>query len=546
MSPNNRFDESLIKKYSTRIFGYALAKTGHRQNAEDLAQEIAMALLGSVRSGKTIANWDAWVHTICCYTWSNYLKREKRHWTRVELNDRSPDESVFSHGAGEAETQEGLERLAIEVAYLSKLHRDITIRFYYERQSVDRIAGSIGIAPGTVKWHLFEARKKLKEGMTMVQTSEQLSFKPVRLGVGHSGSPGPNGEPDRYFQSLIASNICAAAYDKPLTVEEIARKIGVASAYIEDEIAKYEKSDLLLKTGKGKYRTNFIIATIDTMAEEGAYFKAQAERIAGRLYECLASRLDDIRSIGFHGNRLNDTFLLWTFIPYAICRQYWRVKQSDYYSQYQPEERKDGGKYIVLARIVRDDSEYEARIPDYGIIRKYATNGIKSRSDGGKYYGLQMETWWSGMKWRDFNSPDLADMARVVELIDNSGAHGEYDKLLISRMVAKGFVSYEDGRLETLVPFFKAGQIEALHAILDEALDSIQAKPMLENVHDQLVSLWKKIAPPHISEREVVYKAMNAGNSIIFACMEYMERNGLLPLPAEEEKKRLTTIVWLR
>ncbi|MDF2719998.1 MAG: hypothetical protein K0R28_6923, partial [Paenibacillus sp.] len=57
MSSNNRFDEALIKKYSTRIFGYALAKTGHRQNAEDLAQEIAMALLGSVRSGKTIANW---------------------------------------------------------------------------------------------------------------------------------------------------------------------------------------------------------------------------------------------------------------------------------------------------------------------------------------------------------------------------------------------------------------------------------------------------------------------------------------------------------
>lgn len=546
MNPNNRFDEALIQNYSTRIFGYALAKTGHRQNAEDLAQEIAMALLGSVRSGKSIANWDAWVHTICCYTWSNYLRREKRHWTRAELNERFADEAVYTNGTGEAETREGLERLAVEVAYLSKQHRDITIRYYYERQSVDQIAGSIGIAPGTVKWHLFEARKKLKEGMTLVPSTEQLSFKPVRLGLGHSGSPGPNGEPNCYFQSLIASNICAAAYDKPLTVEEIARTIGVASAYVEDEIARYEKSELLLKTGKGKYRTNFIIATVDTMAEEGAYFKAQAERIAGRFYECVASRLDDIRSIGFHGNRLNDAFLLWAFIPYAIHRQYWKVKEPDYYSRYQPEERKDGGKYIVMARIVADDSEYEARIPDNGIIRKYATNGIKSRSDGGKYYGLQMETWWSGMKWRDFNAPDLADMARVVELIENGGAHGEYDKLLISRMVAKGFVSCEGGRLETLIPFFKAGQIEELHAVLDEALASIQAKPMLENVHDQLVSLWKKIAPSHISEREVVYKAMSAGTSIIFACMEYMERNGMLRLPDEEEKNRLTTIIWLR
>ncbi|TMV43822.1 hypothetical protein FE783_34200 [Paenibacillus mesophilus] len=65
-------------------------------------------------------------------------------------------------------------------------------------------------------------------------------------------------------------------------------------------------------------------------------------------------------------------------------------------------------------------------------------------------------------------------------------------------------------------------------------------------MHDQFVRLWKKLAPSHISEKEIVYKAMNAGASIIFACMEYMERTGLLALPAEEEKKRLTTIMWLR
>ncbi|TMV43823.1 RNA polymerase sigma factor [Paenibacillus mesophilus] len=439
MLPEYRFDESLVKKYTAKIFGFALAKTGHRQNAEDLAQDIAMALLRSVRSGKEIANWDAWVHTICCYTWSNYLSKEKRHWNLVDLDDpytaRRGIQEQLSAGL-----EGGLERIAMEVAYLSKVHRDITIRYYYERQSVERIAGDTGIAPGTVKWHLFEARKKLKEGMNMNQTAEQLSFKPVRLGVGHSGMPGPKGEPNSYFQSLIASNICAAAYDKPLSVEEIARAIGVASAYVEDEIAKYEKSDLLLKTGKGKYRTNFIIDTMDSYAQDVVIRKEWADKMAGELYGCISSRLDDIRAIGFHGCHLNDTFLLWAFIPYAIGRQYGRVKEPDYYKRYQPEERKDGGKYIVSARMIYEPSEYERRIPDYGIVRKYVNNGIKSRNNG-KYYGLQMETWWSGLGWRDFNAPDIADMARIVDLMESGAEHGEYDKLLISRMVEKGFVS---------------------------------------------------------------------------------------------------------
>lgn len=544
MNANDRFDEALLRTYSTRIFGFALAKTGHRQNAEDLAQEIAMALLGSVRSGKRVANWDAWVRTICCYTWSNYLKREKRHWGWSDLGERHAAEAA--DGRETTETESSLERLAAEVAYLSKLHREITIRYYYERQSVTHIARATGLAPGTVKWHLFEARKKLKEGMTLTSSAQSLSFKPVRLGVGHSGTPGPNGEPNSYFQSLLASNICRAAYDKPLTVEEIAKTIGVASVYVEDEIAKFEHAELLLRTGKGKYRTNFIIDTIEAAAEEGAYLKEQAERIAEELYRCVASRLDAIRAIGFHGSQANDTFLLWTLLPYAIWRQYGRVKQEDYYRQYRLDERKDGGRYIVAARILYSDAEYEARIPDYAVIRKYATNGIKSRGDGKRYFGLQMETWWSGMKWRPFDAQDVIDLTRVAELIDSGAVHGDYDKLLISRMAAKGFASHEGGRLEVLVPFFKAPQLEELHRVLDEAFDSVQAKRKLESVHDQVVQMWKRIAPAHITEKEIVYKAINRGFSIIFACMEFLERAGLLALPAEEEKERLTTIMWLR
>ena len=54
-------------------------------------------------------------------------------------------------------------RLHKEIAYLSKLQRKIVIASYYEHKKQQEIANELGIPLGTVKWHLFEA-KRFKEG----------------------------------------------------------------------------------------------------------------------------------------------------------------------------------------------------------------------------------------------------------------------------------------------------------------------------------------------------------------------------------------------
>ncbi|WP_053372784.1 RNA polymerase sigma factor [Paenibacillus sp. FJAT-27812] len=156
MTANNQLDDSLLPLYSRKIFGFALSKTAHEQNAKDLSQEILLVLYRSLLTGKQVDNMDAWVHTICCYTWSNGL--------------------------------------------------------------------------------------------------------------------------------------------------------------------------------------------------------------------------------AFQGSHLNDNFLLWSLLTYAVWKQYYKVKDQAYYDQYQPDERKDGGKYIVNASIVYSEEEYKTNLPDYEIVRKYATNGIKTRS----------------------------------------------------------------------------------------------------------------------------------------------------------------------
>jgi RNA polymerase sigma factor (sigma-70 family) len=542
MTDHNPFSDRMLSDYSRKIFGFALSKTAHEHNAKDLAQEILFALYRSLRTGKQVDNMDAWVHTICCYTWSNYVAKEKRHWHHVDLDHsvQRKDESAEAFMEGHDPVQ---EQLRVEIAYLSRLHREMTVRYYYDRQSVGQIAKQMKLATGTVKWHLFEVRKKLKEALQVENAMDQLSFQPIKLMVGHSGTPGPHNEPNCYFQSLLTGNVCVAIYEQALSIEDIARKLGVASAYVEDELQKLMKSDLIVESGKGKYRTNFMIQTMRTRMAKSRYFKRKAEELADDLHACVAEVLSEIRATGFHGAQLSDDALLWTLLPYAIWKQYLQVKDSAYYTRISPDERKDGGKYIVDASIVYNDDECRRDLPDYEVVRKYATNGIKSRWND-LYGGLQMESWWAGLVWRDFDSSDLSDLGQAVELSVNNSVHTDYDKMLISRLVKKGFVGLEQGKLECLVPFFSARQLDKLHAILDLSFDSAGMKPQLDQIHEDMKAMNNLEAPSFVPEKDVAYRATNDGMTIIFAAMEYLTRTGKIALPDESEKQRLTTLIW--
>ena len=52
--------------------------------------------------------------------------------------------------------------------------------------------------------------------------------------------------------------ICLAAYEKPVTVEEISISTGIPTMYIEDELKRLEYGDAVKKINS-KYATDFII-----------------------------------------------------------------------------------------------------------------------------------------------------------------------------------------------------------------------------------------------------------------------------------------------
>ena len=57
-----------------------------------------------------------------------------------------------------------------------------------------------------------------------------------------------NMNPDAYLHTQISRAICLAAYEKPLTVEEISISTGIPTMYVEDELPRLEYGDAICKT----------------------------------------------------------------------------------------------------------------------------------------------------------------------------------------------------------------------------------------------------------------------------------------------------------
>lgn len=244
----NRQDvEKAVTEYVKPIFGFALKRCKSVQDAEDLSQEIVLRSFRALLLRDHVADMGKFIWTVAHNALSNYYRDSEKHAAHVSLYETAelidvPDSELEDQGSKEA-----IEKLHREIAYLSKLQRRIVIAYYFENRRQADIANELGIPLGTVKWHLFEAKKELKRGMDTVRRSSELKFRPIRFGnCGINGSIGTN-TIDSFFRSALAQNICYCVRNEAKTVNEIADALGVSPVYVEGEAEYLEKYGFLLQ-----------------------------------------------------------------------------------------------------------------------------------------------------------------------------------------------------------------------------------------------------------------------------------------------------------
>jgi len=292
MADETRRGEQLLAEftdlYIEKLFYFSLKKTGSRQEAEDLAAEIALEVVSSLRRGLIPENFQAWFWRLAhnhSVDWLNTRNRHRSRHAESSLEDLAlPDDApqtldTLIH-------DETLAALRRELAFISSEYRDIVVAYYIKGRSVGEIARDTGLAEGTVKSRLYYARKRLKEGMEMAREFGRLSYDPGRLRWYMGGCSGLKNEPWCYLERKLAQNILLAAYRKPSTAEELAIEVGVALPYIEEELAALTEATLMRQNGRF-YETGFPIISSNTQMKIQSHMSGLAPDIAEGIIDAL-------------------------------------------------------------------------------------------------------------------------------------------------------------------------------------------------------------------------------------------------------------------
>ena len=158
----------------------------------------------------------------------------------VDIPEEDDEEYLISEEAA---------RVRKELNHLSFITREVLIRFYFGNQSIADISKGLDIPEGTVKSRLSAGRDHMKKGLETMEARENCL--PGKLALSFGGSDGLKREPISLVENdLIAQNLLILAYEKPITISELSKAIGIPAAYIEpqeidtlrDEAAAYAEA----------------------------------------------------------------------------------------------------------------------------------------------------------------------------------------------------------------------------------------------------------------------------------------------------------------
>jgi hypothetical protein len=270
----------------------------------------------------------------------------------------------------------------------------------------------------------------------------------------------------------------------------------------------------------------------------------KSSQIALPLYEAIYNVLDKVKKVGFVGCDLDDDMLMWTLYPYYVQALLDDVEDFREMGKAGPPERRDGGKYIASGKVMVD-SGYEDPHGKYpNIYPRYRCEGIKTRQTESGLCSYQIDSYFSGSNWREFNHPDLDKLYRIAEIARYNMVPNEFEKTIIAEYASLGYLQVKDKKIRFNFPIMTREEKSEVDRIIIEEFQRLNSKEYLKGMADKCYSFIKEMATPAIPDNDIRYKAATYATIISLGVLEYVERIGRLRTPTEEEKRALTTIVW--
>lgn len=347
---DKKLDENKVIPYIEPIFRFCCRRLSNRYDAEDLAGEIICHILDGM-SKYQIESLDAWVWRVAHNRYARFMDNRNKNRIVLSCEDELFDIADYTD-VDEETAEQQYETVFRYMHTLSSEYKNIFVDYYIGELSVRNLAKKYSLPETTIKWRLNVGRQKIRN-----RIGENKMDKVYQRINWNTTVCNGNMDSDAYLHTQIARAICLAAYEKPLTAEEISIATGIPTMYIEDELPRLEYGDAICKFGN-KYSTNFIIFRLQDRKQTEDVSASVVNRIACQMETVLKDMEEKIRSLDFYGNDFGIDRLGYIIVPYLLRRKIRNVKNNCLKLEngaYPP--RKDGGYGWFIVEETVDENE---------------------------------------------------------------------------------------------------------------------------------------------------------------------------------------------
>ena len=363
--------DKIIIKYMKKLYGFALSKTKNIDKAEELASQITFEVYKSLLNIDQLHNINSYIYKIACNVYAHFIKEEYEEKLMYDVTDIK----VVSEDIEQVEAHSRIRR---EISFLSNLHREIVIMYYYEKLKIKDIAEKLNTYPGKIMWHLHEARNQLKDSFLEKKginlSPKNINFTEMR-NYGRV-SPLNIGMPF-YFKKSISKDIAYLSYYEPQTSLSLANILNIPVAFIEDEIFHLVDNGYLLPLPGDKFISNIYITELNYEIELkiNNLLQKNAKYICDMYMPLL---FDTIKNyLRLNKNKiytpLNDfNFLMWSISCFACFRKLPTKNVKNDISKLSV-ERKDGGVNIAMASVLTKSNLKNKKFFRHGDLSKHSS-----------------------------------------------------------------------------------------------------------------------------------------------------------------------------
>lgn len=170
---DERAFRELLELYRDRVFNVTFRMLGDRAEAEDIAQEVFIAVFKTIDTFREESKLSTWLYRVAVNHSKNRIKylsrRNDRGRAELDENTADSDEGSIGGAARPARPDRALHGAQLEqvlqaaISSLEEEHRVLVVLRDVEELSIEEICEITGLPDGTVKSRLHRARAALRK-----------------------------------------------------------------------------------------------------------------------------------------------------------------------------------------------------------------------------------------------------------------------------------------------------------------------------------------------------------------------------------------------